>query len=495
MPVLLSLLTFIFALLPFTLGPSSPFFTLDQEIVYVTNALSYVVRKQIPFYDHPGTPHIVGLAAAYTPLRLWAKYVVHTPFIDWSIQNFTFLNYYSRVFALAVYGLGLTIFLSAVYRFTQSRLTVLLSWLCLFAYSEFLRNGVRTVPENYLMLSTAIWIWLFLWLVQKPILIRFLVLSVAGGLALATKFNSLTIVLITWIHAGLFLTRRRWRLWLVIVGMTVMGFVISTWPIRSHYISMFNWTYSLASHLEPSGSGKQDWFDLEVTRTSLKTMLQQEPYLLPFFFMTPVIYLVSLRRLSPNLRLAFGVAIIFIEIFFFIYAKYPRPHYQLLHFLVLSAITAVLLNRSKILVLLFIVLLTPLMIYRVRTHAAWSKNLGYLAKFEQFISSHPPRYRTLWLISNTRDFSLLWGRGWSGEFYGSQLDRYYPKIGEMVGFDTYRDNAARTYPLFSVCWDQLYLRASELNQFLAAYPERQFQVTGIENTKYYLITTDHCKDL
>jgi len=127
MPLLLSLITLIFSVLPFTLGPSSPFFTIDQEVVYVTNALSYVVRKQIPFYDHPGTPGILLLSASFTPLRLWAKYFIHTPFIDWSIKNFTFLMYYSRFFVLIVYCAGLAILLRAVHNFTASRLAVILT--------------------------------------------------------------------------------------------------------------------------------------------------------------------------------------------------------------------------------------------------------------------------------------------------------------------------------------------------------------------------------
>ena len=511
MPLLLSLITLIFSVLPFTLGPSSPFFTIDQEVVYVTNALSYVVRKQIPFYDHPGTPGILLLSASFTPLRLWAKYFIHTPFIDWSIKNFTFLMYYSRFFVLIVYCAGLAILLRAVHNFTASRLAVILTWLSLFSYSEFLRIGVRPTPENFLLFSTAVWLWLFLPLVNHPTLVRLVFLNLAAGFSLATKLNSLTLLLITWLVTGVVLVRRNLRffrlvrLWLFLCGLSLIGFFVSTWTIRGHYRGLFNWSYGLASHLEAGGSGRVGWFDWGLIRASLTTIVRQEPYLVLFFILAPLAYIASFRRLSRFSRLVFGPAILILLTFFFVYAKFPRPHYQWLHLIVLSVFTAVFLNRSvsvslarvrfKLLPLFFILLLTPLMINRVNTYAKWSVNLAAAAAFEDFISAHPPRYRTLWYIGNTRDFSLLWGRSWSGEFYGPQLDRYYPHLGEIVDFNTYRDNSARTYPIFSVCWDQLYLRRSELDGFLAAHPDKKLTVSAVTNTKYYLITSDHCQKL
>jgi len=501
MPILLAVITFIISLLPFTLGPSSPFYTLDQEDVYITNALSYVVRKQIPFYDHPGTPYIRLIAASYTPLRLWAKFVVRQPFLEWALQNFTFVFYYSRLFALIIYCLGIFIFLSAVLKYTNSKTAVVLAWLLLFSYSGFLFMSLRPTPDNFLMFSTSVWLWLFFLLVSGTVFWKLLLLYLAAGVSLAGKFNSLTLLVsslaVTWpvlssrrFHFSGLLTR-----WGILAGVSVVGFIVSTWSIRIHYPSLFSWFFVVASRPDFSAQSSPGWFNAGIVLVSIHEMLRQEPYMIILFLLAPLVLVTSWRGLKTFERLAFLSLLIAVELFFAVYAKFPKPHYQMLHYILLSALIPVLLKKSRPAMLVFIAVLFPLLIYRVRMHVDSYHGLGRLYNVERYIASHPPRFKTLWYIGDTRDHAILWGRVWSGEFYGPALDKLFPHLGEMANLELYRDNSTNIYPLFSVCWDQAYLRSSEIDRFLEIHSDKKLSVTPVPESELYLVISDHCQEL
>jgi len=458
----------------------------------MTNALSYVVRRQIPFYDHPGTPGILILAASYTPLRLWAKYAVSTPFIDWSINHFTFLMFYSRFIALITCFLGVLIYLQAIFRYTASRLAVFLAWLGLFAFSQFLRNGVRPTPENFLYLSTAIWLWFFLAFIKRQKVSHLIFLNLAAGFALATKLTSLPLVIITLICSAWFLFPKI-KLWIFVSGLTGVSFILSTWPIRTYYILLFGWATTLVTRLEVSTKGTVGVFSLDRTLNGLAASNQQEPIMTLYFWLALLIFIAAFKKLPRLSGFLFALAIGLIELFFFSYAKFSRPHYALLNYLVLNSLLTILLARSRHALLVFTLLLIPVSLNQILSHARWSVPLARLARVEDFIASHPPKHKTLWYIADTKDFALLWGRVWSGEFYGPQLDKYYPRIGEIVNPQTYRDNSTRTYPIFSVCWDQLYLRDSELGEFLHQHRDRKLTVQSVPFTReLFLVTSYHC---
>ena len=195
--LILSLFTLVVSVTPIAQKPTSPFFDIDPDVVYVTNAISYIKRHQIAYTDHPGTPYILTLAASYTPLRFYAKYVKHTPFVEWSLTNFSFLVLYSRFFASLLFSLGIYLYLRTIKKYTRSDILTLTAWLLLFIYPNFLRFSVRLTPENLLPLIFALWFSLLVSLIKKNSSKKLLPLNFISGVAFATKFTNLSFPIIS----------------------------------------------------------------------------------------------------------------------------------------------------------------------------------------------------------------------------------------------------------------------------------------------------------
>lgn len=503
---ILSLFTLIISLTPLTTKPASPFYVTDPDIVYVTNALSYIKRHQITYTDHPGTPYILTLSAAYTPLRLYAKYIDHTPFIEWSLKNFSFLVTYSRFFACFIFSLGIYIFLSSIKRFTKSNILVLIAWLLLFTYSGFLNFSDRLTPENFLPLIYSVWFYFLLLLIKKPSLKNNILLNLVSGISFATKFTNLSLLIISGlITLYLFLGQKSKKYRYVFLGLLsiLLGFIISTWVIKDHYPKLVNWVSGMITHSGLHGGGAKTIFDPIVYKNSILGLIKSEPRISKLFLLTPLLFLTFIRKFNKRKRIIYGFIFISAAITTLLFAKYTLFYYQLPHFFIIVSLFVLILhqllfvkyknmNFKFILIILAVILSLPVP-ERISTHLRIKKDKNIeSANFEKFIVDHPPKHMTLWQYGRSKDFSMIWGRSWSGEFYGQELTKIYPCIGEMVGLKYYRSNKPETIPLFDVCWDQLYLQASLVDEFLNNFPEQNLEITKLDSQKLVLITSNHC---
>lgn len=501
MPLLLSLILTLSALLPFTVGPASPFFNIDPDVVYVTNALSFIVRRQIPYVDHPGTPYILTLAASYTPLRFYAKYISRLPFIDWSLTNFRWLMAYSRGVAVLIFSLGMFVYLSAIWKLTRSNLSLIVALSMLMSYSPTLFYFTRVIPENFLLITTAIWVWLLFYFLEHPTWWRFALWGLTAVLSLAAKLTSLPQVLIVFFTGFLllFISAKKTLLYLIFsVFFCGMGFLVFTWPVRHQYPQIISWSRALAGHTGVYGTGKQTWFDYNTILASSQIIYRSEPSMVNIFLLTPLVFLVVWPNLKSKNRSVIGGVILVTEVFAVLFAKYPNPHYLFSIWLILIVVLLYLINSSKshirVLLVLFILLtlFIPATVINYNRYISFHRRLFILARMEQFISDHPPRIMTLWEYGDTKDFSLLWGRSWSGEFYGTQLSQIYPKLGEMISLTNYRNNTGQISDLYSVCWDQLYLRTLLVGKFMSTHAGRYFVISATPDPEMVLITSNHC---
>ena len=128
----------------------------------------------------------------------------------------------------------------------------------------------------------------------------------------------------------------------------------------------------------------------------------------------------------------------------------------------------------------------------ISNHLKLSQGVKKLAVFEQYLKDHPPKYKTLWQYGNSKDFSIIWGRSWSGEFYGEELTKLYPHLGEMINFKYYRSNKPEIFPLFDTCWDQLYLQTPLLPRLLENFPGGDLEIIELDYKDLILVTSSHC---
>ena len=140
---LLFLLLFFFSILSVVLafyplyvsGPRAVFFGFEPQVVYVANAFKYMYTHRISYSGHPATLSITLLAYAFAPLRIYAKYIEHIPFLLWVIRNVFTLFYYGILLQSAIFAVATGIFLLAVYNLTKKYLSIIVAWFGLWIYS------------------------------------------------------------------------------------------------------------------------------------------------------------------------------------------------------------------------------------------------------------------------------------------------------------------------------------------------------------------------
>jgi len=455
----------------------------------------------LPFGDHPGTPYIITLAASYTPLRFYAKYIAHQPFVNWSLENLTFLFIYSRFFAGLLFSLGIFIFLTSIKRYTNSNPLVLLTWLLLLTYSKFFRTAIRINPENFLPLIYATWFSLVLSLVKKNQPSKLILLNLVSGVALAVKFTNLALPIISalitlyfFVQSGLKKHRQTFLNLLLIP----LGFVISTWAVRGQYLRLLSWTTGLATHSGIHGSGAKTLLNLATHQASIQKLIAAEPTAIKLFLITPVIFLVSFFKFKKTEKVVFSILLLVTTLTSLVFSKYDHFYYQLPHLFILISLLILGISRFPNLKLLFLVPIVFLSLSvpkKISGHLNLSQGLKRLAALEDQIKNNPPQHKALWEYGPTRDFAAIWGRSWSGEFYGQELDQVYPHLGEMIGFKYYRSNKPEKSPLFNVCWDQLYIQTATLPQLLENFPNQDLRIHRLVHPDLVLVTSNHCSKL
>ena len=114
--ILLTLAIGFFVLTPFLkFGTDGVFFSIDPDVVYVSNALSNIKYSVIGFYDHPGIPASSLLTLFLLPFRFYAKFISHENFFQFFVNNYSYEFVYLRVLQDLVFSLGIFIlFLSTL---------------------------------------------------------------------------------------------------------------------------------------------------------------------------------------------------------------------------------------------------------------------------------------------------------------------------------------------------------------------------------------------
>ena len=499
--LILSLFTLVVSVTPIAQKPTSPFFDIDPDVVYVTNAISYIKRHQIAYTDHPGTPYILTLAASYTPLRFYAKYVAHKPFVNWSLENITFLFTYSRFFTAVIFSLGIFIFLNSIKRHSNSTPLTLLTWLLLLTYTNFFRTAIRINPENFLPLVYAIWFSLVLSLTQKNQRSTLILVNFISGVALAVKFTNLAFPIVSVLISLCFFTKlklKNYRQLLINLLVIPFGFVVSTWVVRGQYLRLVSWTTGLATHAGIHGSGDQTLFSLITHQSSIQKLISAEPMAIKLFALTPLIFLLAFYKFKKPEKIIFSILFTTTAVTGLVFSKYDHFYYQLPHLFIFISLLIISLSKFsnlKLFFLLPIIVLSLSVSQKVSDHLDLSQGLKKLAALEEQIKNNPPKHKTLWEFGPTKDFAAIWGRSWSGEFYGQELDQAYPYLGEMIGFKYYRSNKPEKRPLFNACWDQLYIQTATLPKLLENFPDKELETHPLIYPELTLVTSDHCSKI
>lgn len=328
---ILILITFIvcgFPLLVYGLKTTF-FFSIDPDIVYITNALLYTKYAIISYVDHPGTPSIMFLYFLFFPFRIFAKYFLHTGFIQWSFDNFGFLTYFCRFSELTVFCLSLFLFLKSLLVYTKSKLIIIFAWISIFVLLGF-DWGIRVVPENQSFFLTAVWLLIFTKFIKSRKYILNIILVILSGFTVANKLTGIFLavcsVTLPLFGKRLKLDQKFFKLE-TNIALFLASFYLGILPAVKHLTYIQNWTKSLFDHAGTHATGVQAVFDWPSYSSSMVSLITSHPFIFIYIGLTIIlaIWLLIKRKIYLNDPILYLFFISFVGTV--IFAKYPVIHY------------------------------------------------------------------------------------------------------------------------------------------------------------------------
>jgi hypothetical protein len=389
-------------------GPSKSFFySIDPDIVYVTNALLYTKANVIVYMDHPGTPTIVLLHYLYIPLRLIAKYILHENFIQWSFNNYVFLTYFLRFFQLILSCLGLLIFLSIIKKYFKSNWLVLIAFILVFSFVG-LSKSLSIAPENLSFFLTACWFIFLAKFIETKRYLWTIGMTTISGFVFANKFTSLFLIIISLFIIFYIKGNIGKKLLLVITNFSfALGtFFIGIWPIRIRLANIINWGQSLFLHAGKYGYGAKTIFDFETYSTSLLFLIKTQPLTFIFILFTVLfgIYLLIKRKLTIKnpVILVFLVSLAGILIF----SKYPTIHYNFVNIFVMVSCAVYFISKFRTKSIKFITF-TLIIVFIFSSFSYIKESVLLLTKPQS---------------SSVSDLLQAWTPFWSADIFKDQLE-------------------------------------------------------------------------
>lgn len=388
------------------------FYSIDPDVVYITNALLYAKYAIISYADHPGTPTIMLLNYCFFPLRLIVKYFLHQNFIQWSFDNFAFLMYYSRIFELIIFCTSLYLFVKAIFKSTKSYLIGIFAWLSVFVFMGF-GWGIRVVPENFSFFLTGVWLLVFSKFIVKRSYLYCAIMTLIAGFAVANKFTAL-FLLVPSLFLPIFIGKlkidqlyARIQLNVIIAG---LAFYIGILPA----IEQFPWIKSFATmlffHSGTHGTGTVAFLDWTTYSSSVLSLITGHPVAFTYICLTIAlaIYLLIKKKIKFKDPVLFLLLTTLVGIF--VFAKYTTIHYQYVNFALMIFCAAYLLIKIDRKYLKFIlVILSVLLIFNF-----WGS--------QKSISNQLMGNRTETVYSVLKS----WTPFWAADIFREQLDAVNP---------------------------------------------------------------------
>jgi len=501
-PIILGFLTACLTILPVLVDDlSGVFFNFEPDIVYVANAISYTQTHQIKYNGHPATPTIWLISQSFLPLRFYAKFIAHVPFVRWTILNQSFLYLYERILQAIILGLATTLFLSVIKKATRSKLSVLFAWTALFTFRPFLYLGSVIASEATSFLILSVWFWIFSLFIVKQKQSYLALLSFLAGLATANKFTNLFYIVIS---LGLVITTTssvKLTFRKISKGgiLTSLGFIFGTWPIRHSYPSLFKWVARLATTSSLHGAGNSSLFDFPVYLNSAKTLLFKEtwPAIISLIFFLFLFYKLSRRQIKIFSPLT--IASISSLLGILIFAKYPLSHYQLPNYILIIFVFCLLLKSVK--QQLILIIMVTILFFGVKQNLTvhydrLSTDISGTINMEKHILQNPSKTATLWEFGSVRDYTLIHSRDWIGGVYSDELHQLRPDLLSLTTDLKYvKTTTNKLLPVFQICWDKLYIQQAVVPNFTKLYPNQPLEISLINNSQprnMALIKSDHC---
>lgn len=431
--ILVSFLLIIFVVVTISLpaiigGKESTFYSIDPDIMYVGNAISYVKNKQLHYFDHPGVFSIILLSKAYIPLRLYAKYFSKEGFVSWSFTNYDFLFHYSRVYESVILTIGLVAFLCSLYLITRKYSSIVLGMLLLLIFPPFYNLGFSISAETTsFMLSAFVILFVCIFINNNKYIYLWLA-TLISGIAFGNRITAISITIMP-LLAILFFTEKNIskKITNLLKGFIIIfiGFIISLWPLRDRVIIISKHILKLSSGTEIHGGGKQVFFELESYIRNFTTGFYSNPKVFIIVILSIIISIMTTLIMKNKLKKYVATLSVSILLFFLAFAKFPLLHYQLINYLIFCFILIFnicnLSNKYLVVTsLILIYLATPIFKNSLKI---LSINVNNAIKLKELLDSNYTDLNKLFSWSNTKEFATIWTNDWAGQIFEKELKK------------------------------------------------------------------------
>lgn len=282
---------------PYWLGLNS-----DPDYIYLFNSLNILNFNSPMHTDHPGTPLQI-LGAVIIKLVFFIRH-----FMGYS-DSFSLVEdtlhypeiYLHSISIILVFFVTFSLFFVGYIAYSLSQnilLSIILQSPSLWLVT-ILEESNKVSPEPLLLaISQFITILLLLYLYKSNIEKKKIFAIVLGGLfglGMSVKINFLPIILIFFVLPSL-----KQTVWATLASVSV--FVIATLPIRSRYVRLFEWIFSIATHTSAYGSGEQGLLKFESLWEYLRTLFSKDTLYFSAFILIFLICFLSLLINSLSLK-------------------------------------------------------------------------------------------------------------------------------------------------------------------------------------------------
>jgi len=406
----------------------------DPEYAYLFNSLNFVHWLPVGHFDHPGTPLQMMGACVLIIVRLTrgghglVNDVLSNPELYLNAINFFLI---SILFLTILFGGFL------VYRLTKKIFLGIIFQMTPFLSTTSIWTFNRISPE-LLLLITGMWfaliIFYFYYKKKENSLLAVICLSLITGFSIATKINSLPLILL-----GLVFFTFRNKI-LYILG-TVISFVLFTWPIHNNYKIFYNWIIRLITHSGMYGSGDEKFIDIAIFGKNFMQVVYSEGFLIITIIII-FVYLIFLFREKNKINYyssLVGVLLFFLSQIFIV-SKHLSIHYLVpaLSFLGITYVifgTILLKQKNRFSKILIPIIFASLIIVSINNvWKIYDSTRGYQQNYieaKDIESFKNKNYKESFIVyyyrSSSKEYALYFGNIYSGNAYTDLLNEMYSR--------------------------------------------------------------------
>jgi hypothetical protein len=314
-------------------------FAYDPNYIYLFNGLNLATHfGKMGHYDNPGTPVSVFSAIIMRTAHLFRN-------TDKDLASDVILNpqYYVKtiVWTMAVVNaIVLLLFGLFISKTTNSLVYGLLFQSIPFLSASVFHWSFQTLsPETVLIGAVSIFVIIFLWKYcfnkdlgefkfkySKKSFISidkfFILFGIIFGFLLATKINTLPLLLIPFIFVP---TIRNKFIFLVI---TSISFFIFTLPIVKYYPDLLLWVIRILDHTDLYGSGESGFVNLNLFKDHFVTALESDPLIFLIIGLSVIFLIIRMVQKKFDIHFKILLTLILVQLIdLFMVMKHFNMHY------------------------------------------------------------------------------------------------------------------------------------------------------------------------